>query len=127
MSNKESISRDAIFQSQTREAADFYKLIVTVSSSFLGGSLVFLDKIAPEPVKYSVYILAVGWFLLIASIVLIGFIRSKNLESAHHVLENEISEARVIDSKKRTATKITLLLLSCGILFIMIFGLINIG
>ena len=43
------VSHDAVWQSIAAEAAGFYKIITVTASSFLGGSLLFMDKFAPHP------------------------------------------------------------------------------
>lgn len=123
----DNVSREALFQAQVAEASGFYKLIVSISSAFLGGSLVFLDKISMHPSSGSMYLLLIGWILLIITIAFICIVRARNLESAHQVLENNIPKAREIDSQKRVFTTISIITFILGILLIMLFGYVNIS
>ena len=93
--------KKTIFQAAAADATDFYKMIITVATAFLGGTLVFYEKIAPQPTKLSLLFAGVGWLLLVASIGLIARIRLHNIESAHQALGGKFDAARAIDGRAR--------------------------
>lgn len=45
MNEEKDVSRECIFNIYAAEAQGFYKLVITIASSFLGGSLIFVEKI----------------------------------------------------------------------------------
>lgn len=120
-----SVSKDAVFAAIVSEAAGFYKLVLTVASSFLGGSLLFLDRIATHPSARSVWILGLGWVCLIGAIVTVAVVRRRNLESGYLALEEKYEEARDIDKSTRKWSTLALVSLSFGVFFLMGFGIMN--
>lgn len=124
-STNEKVSKDTLFNSIVKEAGEFYNLILTVASAFLGGSLLFLEKIAPQPVKWSFCILGFGWLSLIISIGLAAYVRLKNLESGRLALEEKYEEAKKLDRKKECCTVCMMCMVLFGVLCITIFGMIN--
>lgn len=115
-----------IFSSIVTEAGGFYSAILTIASSFLGGSLLFLEKITEAPNPISLYFLGLGWICLVFSIISIIFVRRRNLDSGWLALEGKYSEAKEIDSETRTLSNISSILLGVGLSLIMIFGMINV-
>lgn len=87
----------AILQSITAEAGGFYNLIVTVASTFLGGSLLFMEKIAPIHNGWSLLGLGVAWASLAASIGCIARLRYYNLKSGRLALNEDYTGASQID------------------------------
>ena len=85
-------SKDAILGSYTTEAQGFYNLTTGIATSFLGGSLFFMEKIA-SPAGASLWCLRVGWITLVASIVCIAIARRINLLSAGEALGRNTSGA----------------------------------
>jgi hypothetical protein len=126
MDEKDSVSKEGVFSSIVSEAAGFYKVIIAVASSFLGGSLVFMEKTAPDPTTFSLVVLGIGWLALIASIALVVTVRRLNLESGWRAMEENYDEARRIDKKTRKRSKWSARLLIFGMSAIMLFGVLNI-
>ena len=81
------ITRREVFSTIVAESSAVYKLIVTVASSFLGGTLLFLERIAPHPLGWSLVILGLGWLALIVSIIIVVYVRMYNIRSGQFVLE----------------------------------------
>jgi len=73
--------QELVFATIAQEAAGFYGLILTLATSFLGGTLVFIDRIAPSPARWTLALLGFGWLSLIASVSLIAWVRWRNIES----------------------------------------------
>ena len=72
-----------IAESVVAEAVAFYRLMVTTSTVFLGGTLVFWEKVAPKPTQETLVMLGAGWLFLIATIVRI------NLDVAHGLKDGD--------------------------------------
>jgi len=121
----EKVSKDKLFESIVKEAGEFYNLILTVSSAFLGGTLLFLEKIAPSPDRCSLWVLYSGWACLIASIAISAYVRLKNLESGRLALEQKYEEAKRLDRMKEALTIAMTIFMVIGILLITLFGMIN--
>ncbi|MCK5240900.1 hypothetical protein KAR34_00480 [bacterium] len=123
--NGDKVSEDVIFNSIVKEAGGFYTLVLTVASAFLGGTLFFLEKIVGTPNKYSLILLGLGWMSLITTIGLSAFIRFQNVESGRLALEKKYNEAKKLDRDKEAKCILMIWTLIIGILFIAIFGIIN--
>lgn len=122
---KTEVTSDVVFQAIVDQALAFYKLIVTVASTFLGGTLVFIEKIAPNPTRCSLWLLGAGWLLLIATILCVAIVHRLNLQSGKHVMAGRNDLAEPIDVKSRFLSTLTSVLLSAGLLAIVIFGMVN--
>ncbi len=110
----------------SNEAAGFYKLVTTIAVGFLGGSLIFMEKIASTLSVCSLIFLGLGWILLIVSIFFVGWVRRLNLKSGKFILDGKDKEAKEIDNKSDIYSTISIAFLGGGIFFIMVFGFINI-
>lgn len=126
MTENNKVSKDALFQAIVTEAGGLYKVVAVTASSFLGGSLLFIEKIAPNPVACTLWLLGLGWVLLIVSISLVAWVRLLNLDSGRLALEEKYKEASRIDKNKEKYTITAIILLAVGMALIMAFGLINI-
>ncbi|MEE8577682.1 MAG: hypothetical protein V3T31_10540 [candidate division Zixibacteria bacterium] len=107
------------------EADGFYRLITTISSAFLGGSLLFLDKISSSPAPWSLYILAVGWLSLVGAILTTVKVRQKNLESGKLALRGNYGEAQQIDRRNVRWANLATTSFILGITAITVFGAVN--
>ena len=119
MKIEDQVSRKALFTAIVSEATGFYKIVTVIASSFLGGSLLFMEKIAVKPKPWTLVILAGGWLLLMASIGLIAWIRCLNLDAGQMALEGKYDEASVVDRKKRRLSIAALVALMAGMTAIM--------
>jgi hypothetical protein len=122
---KTEVSSDTVFKAIVDQALSFYRLIVTVASTFLGGTLVFIEKIAPAPTQCSLWLLGAGWLFLIATILCVAFVHRLNLQSGKHVMAGRNDLAAPIDVKSRFLSTMTSILLSAGLLAIVAFGMVN--
>jgi hypothetical protein len=120
------VSRECIFTTMATEAAGLYNLLMSVSTAVLGGTLLFLERIASSPTKQSLWYLGLGWLMLLFCTVACAWVRWKNLESGRLVLENKIQDARKIDKINRWLTKFAIASLALGITLIGVFALINV-
>lgn len=115
--------RKAVLESVASQAAALAKLVMTVSSAFLGGSLLFLEKVVDNLNSLGFWFLALGWSLLIGSITLVAWDGVLNTSSAFHALEGSWEKARNRDKKGRGCVFCATLCLAGGMAFIMCFGL----
>ncbi len=112
----------AILQSLTAEAGGFYTLIVTVASSFLGGSLLFLEKFALNRNRWMLALLILAWLALVAAIGCIARLRYHNLRSARLALEERFSAASEIDKHTDWLSWLSQYLLIAGMLSLVVVG-----
>ena len=126
-SEDDSVSRETIFTVHANDAEGFYKLIVTVATAFLGGSLIFMEKFLPEPTWWSFGFLTFGWFCLILAITRVTQVRRSNLAAARLALEKKFEESsRIGDESDKKATHAARFLIA-GMCFMMVAGLIGLG
>jgi hypothetical protein len=131
--------RLAILKSVTIEAGGFYKLIVTVSSAFLGGSLLFLERIAPAPTPLMKLLLALTWFALIGAIACVAWVRCQNLRAARLALDRLAlsegddeakkleDEAKKLDRHKELLSSYSQYCLVAGMLLLSVVGMLNLN
>jgi hypothetical protein len=122
---KDRVSKDCVFSAIVKEAGEFYRQMIAVASAFLGGSLLFVEKIASSPRWWSIPLLAVSWLFLIASIVLILLVRRGNLESGGLAINDEHDEAKRVEKRVRFLGDAAILALAAGIVALVAFGLVN--
>jgi hypothetical protein len=125
MGDTEQIPREVVFSTAATEAAGFYKFIITVASSFLGGTLLFLERVVPHPTSLGVALLGLGWLFLIASIAAVAWIRRLNLESAQRALAGKYNDARKFDRQGRRFSVAATLCLAGGMLLVAACGLVS--
>jgi hypothetical protein len=118
-------SVDTVFTVVAQEASEFYKLITTIASAFLGGVLVFVEKITPKPSHSSIIVLGIGGALLVLSIGAIAYVRIKNLVSARCLLDGNLDEATRLDHKKEVMSHVSVWLLMAGMACITLFAAMN--
>jgi len=119
------VPKSAILQSVTAEANGFYGVIVTVASTFLGGSLLFLEKFTPAKSDLSIVVISVGWVSLVASIGCIARVRFMNLRSGKLALSDRFDEAKKIDSHTDLLSNWSPWLLIAGMSALVIVGILN--
>ena len=125
--SNEKVSKDALFGSIVTEAQGLDRQLVTISVTFLGGTLFFLERIAAEPTDISMVFLILGWVALIASVAFSSFVRLKNLDAGRYALEEKYDEAARIDRRKECLSIVTIWCFVAGISFITIFGIVNLS
>lgn len=124
--SEDKVSREVIFKTIVEEASGLYNLIMTLDTAVFGATLIFIEKIAPNPTRVSIGFLGLGWLSLILSIVCCLRVRWNNLESGRNALEGNFEEASKIDKPNRSWTKGAIYLIVIGIACIAIFGFLNI-
>jgi hypothetical protein len=119
------VPKSAILQSVTAEANGFYGVVVTVASTFLGGSLLFLEKFTPAKSGWSIVVISVGWISLVASIGCIARLRFMNLRSGKLALTDQYDAAKKIDSHTDLLSNWSQWLLIAGMFALVIVGILN--
>ena len=117
------VSRSAILQSITTEASGFYMTVTTVASTFLGGSLLFLDKFVTARTTFSLTLLAVSWIALVGSISCVARVRYLNLKSGRLVLRDDYDSADAIDAASYRYSNLSQWLLIVGMAALVVVGL----
>lgn len=121
------VSKAALLQSITTEANGFYTQIATVASAFLGGSLLFMDKIAPVRGGASLPLLALGWFALVASIGCVVRLRHMNLLSGGLAMNKMYEEATRINKRTDRLSSLAQGSLIFGMALLVIVGIMNVN
>jgi len=117
--------RQPVLESVTRQAEGLSKLLVTTSSAFLGGSLLFLKEVIARLSTLGFWLLGVGWFFLISCVVCVACIGVLNTRSAYYALEGSRDKAYQHDRRARRCTIAAPVCLAIGMALIMAFGLIG--
>ena len=120
------VDNNTIFSAMAQEASGLYDLIIKIASLFLGGTLLFIEKITPHPSACSVHLLGIGWLLLIITIVLIAIIRLINIKSGNHAMGSEMDHAKALDRIGLPLTYVALSSFALGLILIASVGLVNI-
>lgn len=118
--------RRLIYTTVAQGANDLYRTMITVASSFLGGSLLFLEKFAPSPPRWSMWLLALGWGALVLSVMCTARVLRLNNISGRHALENKWEESGKVWKNADRYTDWAGYSLCVGIAMIMLFGFINV-
>ncbi len=63
-SNEQTISLEALYDTMSKEADGLYKQMITICTAFLGGTLVFFEKLFVSKAGWSIYFLFGGWAAL---------------------------------------------------------------
>jgi hypothetical protein len=124
----QAVEKKDIFAAMVTSAADYYKTIITVATLFLGGTLLFLEKLAPASENIvGKWLLGFGWALLILSIVAIAAVQLINIESGRRVMIGEAPRALKIDRLTGALSWVALISITLGISCVMIFGYRNLN
>jgi hypothetical protein len=121
------VPRSAILQSITTEASGFYTTITTVASTFLGASLLFVDKFLTAGTTFSLIMLAVSWISLVASIASVARVRFLNLKSGQLALQDKFDAANAIDIRSGRYSTSAQWCLIVGMAALVIVGLANVN
>lgn len=121
------VSKSAILQSITAEASGFYTTVTTVASTFLGASLLFVDKFLALGTAFSFVVLAVSWISLVASIACVARVRFLNLKSGQLALQENFDGAAAIDIRSARFSTSAQWCLIVGMAALVVVGLANVN
>lgn len=109
-------ARKELYRTMVQEASAFYRQMATICSAFLGGSMLFSDRLvrAPEPRWW--WILLGAWICFVLTLAVIVWLRWQNVESHRLVLESlkdegsqdEYNQACVLAKRGRCLTYVAL-------------------
>lgn len=121
----EPVSSDRKYDVLAREADGYYRMIVTISTAFLGGSILFLERLAKQPECWTLPLLASGWVSFLVAIHSVASVRRQNLEALRLALEGKYDQARSIDERTRTASTLALWAMLVGMFLMAVYGFSN--
>jgi len=114
----DSVSQTTIFETIVKEAGEFYKMMTTVATAFLGALLLLVDKHVDYRAWWAILCVFLGAAGLIASISFVAFVRLNNLESGRYALEGNMKKAAEIDRGKERLSKWAVWSLAAGMGFV---------
>lgn len=124
---------ERLYATMSEEAAGLYNQLITICTAFLGGTLVFFNKMFVGNVGWSLWLLFTGWAALTYPLAVLVLVRWQNVEAHRHALEyfknhveKEYDKAVSIPRKARIWTKSAIILMVVGLILIAVFTAINI-
>jgi len=118
-------TRKLIAETAISEAVGFYKLIVATATLFLGGTLVFWEKLSPPSSAVSLFPLAAGWLCLILSVAFVVAVRRDNVELGRLCLTGTDAKYDRIAARSRSLTTLSGMFLAVGMLFVASAGMVT--
>jgi len=133
MNSDDSALKDRLYTTMSQEADGFYKLLITICTTFLGGTLIFFEKLFVSDARWSIWLLFLAWLALAYSIAVLVWIRWQNVEAHRHALEylktrveKDYEKAVSIPNKARKWTTSAIIVMMIGLGLIAVFTAINI-
>jgi hypothetical protein len=120
-------TRKLVAESVIAEATGYYKLVVATATLFLGGTLVFWEKVTPTLTLPSLVLLGVGWLFLVASVMLVVFVRRDNIEMGRLALAASYDKCEPIAVRSRRLTTASGICLALGMFFVAAAGMAALG
>lgn len=127
------VSFERLYSTMAEEADGFYKQMITICTAFLGGSLVFSEKLFVSDARWSLVLLFVAWLALTYPLAVLVWVRWQNVEAHRHALKyltthdvNEYQQAQSIPIKGRKWTTSAIILMVFGLFLIASFTAISI-
>jgi hypothetical protein len=127
------ISLERLYDTMSKEVDGLYRQMITICTAFLGGTLVFFEKLFVSNAEWSIYVLFGGWAALTYPLAVLIFIRWQNVEAHRHVLEylktgkeKEYNEAVLMSRRGRKWTTSAIISMVAGLVLVAAFTAINI-
>lgn len=98
---------------------------ITVATAFLGGTLVFAEKIAGAYHLVYILILIIGILAVVASVGLLLYVRSKNIDAIKKALANKPAESAKASDEAEGASDAARFVLFMGMLTIVFFMILT--
>ena len=125
---------ELLYSTMANEAHGFYSQMITICTVFLGGSLAFYDKFFTVRSAWSIWLLFLSWIFFIYPVVVLTWVRWKNVEAHRHMLEylkmnkeEEYKIAEDISKKTRKLTEKAINSLGLALLALAVFAFINVS
>ncbi len=120
-------AREVLADGLVAEVRGFYAQITTVASAFLGGSVLFRDKLPDVPGVN--WLLGVAWTCFALSLTLVVFVRLNNISGAERALDtidgrqtNSVLPGSLLSRLGRGCTLAAVALLALGVFALVAFG-----
>jgi hypothetical protein len=120
-------TRKLLSESVIAEARGYYKLVVATATLFLGGTLVFWEKVTPTLSELSLWLLGAGWLCLVTSVMLVVFVRRDNIEMGRLALAEKDDKDDRIAKRSRRLTTASGVCLALGMFFVAAAGMAALG
>lgn len=117
--------RKQVVDALVSQADGYYTVLISTATLFLSGTVVFADRISPDPTRTSVILLSGGWFSLILCICVVVYVRYSNVQAGTLVLMEQHERAKPVESRSRTCTALSGLLLALGMLCVAAASLVG--
>jgi hypothetical protein len=117
-------NRRLILEISAAEAAGLYQILVGSATAFLAGTLIFVEKIAPNPSGYEITLLGLGWLSLVLCISTVALIRLANIDCATACLGGG-GDATTHQNAASRYTKLGVGLLCAGMVFVSLAGFVS--
>lgn len=131
--DEQTISLEVLYDTMSKEADGLYKQMITICTAFLGGTLVFFEKLFVSKAGWSIYFLFGGWAALTYPLAVLIYVRWQNVEAHRHTLEYfktrneaEYNIAVAIPKRGRKWTTSAIVSMVAGLILIATFTAINI-
>jgi hypothetical protein len=131
---KSNVSLDELYKTMATEAAGLYNQMITICTTFLGGTLVFYDKLFVSGNSYTLILLFLGWLCLVIPLPMLIWIRWQNVEAHRYILKyikfqkaDDYTKGVEIPKKSRCLTQWAIWLIAVGLFLISLFTAINIS
>ena len=98
------------------ETSSLFNFLVATATAFLGGSILFWEKLAPTPTLSIVNYLAFGWLFLIAAIVQVLWARARGVFIAWADLENKPDQSASNRKWAKRSTMLAIYFLAIGLI-----------
>ena len=125
--DRHAAARERLSNELVAEARGFYSQIATVASAFLGGSVLFRDKLPDVPACN--WLLGVAWTCFALTLTLIVCVRLNNISGAERALDtidgrqtNSVLPGSLLSRLGRGCTLAAVVLLAFGVFALVAFG-----
>lgn len=118
------VNRDVILTGIINSALEYYKSFVTVTTTFLIGSL-YLLKEGFVPHGDSFWFLVLGAICLVVAIGLILEVQHENVVSGNHALRGDFKKAAEVDCTKQCLGRIAIIACVLGMFLVVVSGVVG--
>ncbi len=129
---RSNISLEALYNTMSVEAGGLYNQAITICTAFLGGTLIFYERLFVSDITWTLIILVLGWITLVYPLAAFTYVRWQNVEAHRHVLEyfntgekEDYDKALAIPKKSRCLTKSAITSMVIGLCLVGIFTTLN--
>lgn len=100
--------------------------VITLATAFLGGTIIFIEKIVKGPINYF-GLIWIGCSCIIATIGCNLYIRSRNIRAIQHELNRNYDQCNTLQRRTRSLSDFSYGSLLIGMVLITTFALLNVS